>query len=102
VTQPSFHIDTELVADAASAVSWISRFCEKTDHLLGDERHWPGGGEAFGEYGALAAYREFFRRWKAEVQTTHKAADQFGADLMTAVREYELSDGAAAQRFGGR
>jgi hypothetical protein len=102
VTQPSFHVDPEMVARAASAVNWISRFYERTDLFLGDEHDRPGGEEAFGEYGALAAYREFFRRWKAEVQVTGRAAAQFDADLMTAVGNYVLGDRATAQRFGSR
>ncbi|MCW2638692.1 MAG: hypothetical protein JWP76_998 [Dactylosporangium sp.] len=102
MTQPSFGIDPQSVINMASDVGWAGRFCQKTDHVMGNARDWPDGEETFGAFGALAAYHEFFQRWKAEVQTTDKAADQLDRGLMKAVENYGHGDGNTVQRFGSR
>jgi hypothetical protein len=101
VAEPSFRVDPELLKEVANASAPIAHFCHLAHYAMGNERA-ADGGDSFGEYGVLGAYREFFQRWRAEVRATEEAANEFGFGIVESRLNYEHSDGTAVQRFGSR
>jgi hypothetical protein len=100
VAQPSFSIDPQRLALIVSNLDVVANDIERAESSL--RSCPPAGGGVFGEYGAAAAYRDFFGQWTAEVRATAQAVIHFSRSVDTAAESYQQSDDAATQRFGTR
>jgi uncharacterized protein YukE len=100
VTQPSFGVDPQRLDLIVNNVEAVSGEIARVEGSL--RSCPPAGDEVFAEYGASAAYREFFEQWTAEVGATAGAAHQLSGSIKVAADNYQQSDDAATLRFGTR
>jgi hypothetical protein len=79
--------NTGSVADSVGRVEHMVSGCE------------PGPEDILGEFGVVAAYRQFHDLWSAELRTATAAARQLADGLQRAAADYAKSDGYASHRF---